>query len=164
MAATIVPYAFGNDNQSNRNLDDDYDAATARIETVGPPWVSVPQTVSDFHEYSKIFDEAEEKLAKILAPYGNNLTRDLFVKHFDEIEEALIGMNYPYEKEGVVDVYLDRILGRDGAIEFIDDLIEYECYSKLFDSVPESSSNERDENVIPVACVCEGWLDDTKYP
>jgi hypothetical protein len=136
LAVVALPRAFSCDNNNICNPPNPYDEAEYSIpEVIGaPPWESVPQTTYNSDEYSKIADEAIDKLAKVFVAYGNELTCDLFVEHFDAVKKAVVGMIYPYEKEGIIHSYLVGILGRGWANDFTDDLNECECYNKLFDT------------------------------
>jgi hypothetical protein len=97
MIGSISSYASSLQNEHDQL--NDFEKTDARTKPVYPPWVSVPQTTDDFDEYSEIADDVRYRLAKV---FEHELipTYTLFVQYFDQVEDAVTRMIYPYEKKG----------------------------------------------------------------
>ncbi|MDR0631365.1 MAG: hypothetical protein LBF66_02215 [Holosporales bacterium] len=166
LGTVALPSVFGCEFQNNQSVLNQGDICKESddefVGVVGaPPYVGVPHTGASYDEFCVIADEAGENLAKILKQYGNNVNCALFVAHFEEVKEALAKMVYPYEKEGIVDIYLGGIFDRETTIDFLDDLAKNECYRKLFDRKIVSSSDEDcDENPARTGYMSDSLADD----
>ncbi|MDR1288880.1 MAG: hypothetical protein LBJ77_00590 [Holosporales bacterium] len=152
MTTANLPYAFGVENQDKLNLLAPYIGADAGV--VGsPPWDEIfPQTPKDFEEFLILDGEAQGKLAEVFRSYERP-THKLFVRHFADVEKALMGFKYPNEKKGVVWSYLFGIFGRDAGYDFTYGLAAYEGYRKLLDIELVLSDDEYevwDENHRPM--------------
>ncbi|MDR1288878.1 MAG: hypothetical protein LBJ77_00580 [Holosporales bacterium] len=112
----------------------------------------LPETTNKSYKLGEVVDEAQCKLAEVFRSYEHKLTSDLFLKHFDEVEAALVKLTHSYEKKFVVQDFLASSLGRYAGCDFTDSLInDYECYKELLGVTEELSDIEYDEDHNPIA-------------